>query len=281
MITTAKVDINSFINKELPPLPAGVARVMSLLQDEDTSTRVIADTIGYDPGLTAKILQAANSPLYTSERTITSLPAAVNTLGEQTIYLMIMAFMAHNAFAKQIQHSKIGKAIWEHSLAVGLAAREISTTLNMRGTEELFTCGLLHDIGKLLFLRHNPDIYSEFEDSPCEIDGLRFEKEIYGFTHAQVGALAARRWGIPSEISYVIANHHNPSEAEQSIVTTRIIDAANEIANANGYGLRGKKDMSELLITESIIALRLSIEQIEKIWYKTQNDLEDIISSFK
>lgn len=257
-----------------------MTRVISVLQDVDSSPRLIADTIGYDPVLTAKILQAANSPLYFSERAITSLPAAVSTLGEKTIYLMIMSFMAHNAFAKQIQHSKIGKAIWEHSLAVGLAAREISAILNMRGTEQLFTCGLLHDIGKFLFLRQDPQIYSAFEDNSCEIDALRFEKEIYGFTHAQVGALAARRWGIPAEISYVIANHHNPSEAEHSIVTTRIIDAADEIVNANGYGVRDKKDMSELLITESIIALGLSIEQIEKIWYKTQNDLEEIISSF-
>jgi HD-like signal output (HDOD) protein len=70
MIASAPVDLEALINIELPPLPGVAMRVASLTQDLDATTRKIADAIGCDPILAARVLYAANSPLYCFERRV-------------------------------------------------------------------------------------------------------------------------------------------------------------------------------------------------------------------
>lgn len=273
-----QADVNSFVNKTLPPLPGSAMHVVSLLQDINASTRAIADAIGRDPMLTAKILRAANSPLYVSERNVVSLPKAVITLGNQAIYLLVISFTAFDAFAQEIRTSIIGCSIWEHSLAVALAAREIGTTLNKRNSEELFTCGLLHDIGRLLFLRHDPQFYTQIDSKMSETEVLRIERNFYGFTHANVGALAMNRWGLPTEIAQIVANHHTPNEQNNEFLTeTLIINAADELINARSYDKTAQEIADQLVFNESIVSLNLSAGQIEDVLEKTEAGLRELI----
>jgi putative nucleotidyltransferase with HDIG domain len=255
-------------------------RVTAMLQDVNASPRKIADSIGIDPALTAKILQSANSPIYAMRRSIMSLPNAVMAMGNQAIYGIVISFGTLDVFANEIRYSTIGRSIWEHSLAVGIAAREIGTMLNFRGTEELFTCGLLHDIGRLLFLRHDVKTYSQIEGEFLESEVLKFEKEVFGFTHDQVGGLAASRWGLPDQICHNIANHHNPSQAAMFMLTARVINIADEVVIAGTSRQRGI-DPPDLSMDESVIALELSVEQLEQVWENTQANLGQMMQVFR
>ena len=278
MVTVSQADVNSFINKTLPPLPGSAMHVVSLLQDINTSTRAIADAVGRDPMLTAKILRAANSPLYVSQRNVISLPKAVLTLGNQAIYLLVISFTAFDAFAQEIRTSIIGCSIWEHSLAVALTAREIGLTLKLRNSEELFTCGLLHDIGRLLFLRHDPQFYTQIDNKLSETAILEVEQNFYGFTHAQVGALAMNRWGLPVEVAQIVANHHAAGDQNNEFATeTMIINAADELINARSYDTSAAEIANQLVMNESVAALKLSVEQIENILEKTESGLRELI----
>jgi putative nucleotidyltransferase with HDIG domain len=278
MVTVSQADVNSFINKTLPPLPGSAMHVVSLLQDINTSTRAIADAVGRDPMLTAKILRAANSPLYVSQRNVISLPKAVLTLGNQAIYLLVISFTAFDAFAQEIRTSIIGCSIWEHSLAVALTAREIGLTLKLRNSEELFTCGLLHDIGRLLFLRHDPQFYTQIDNKLSETAILEVEQNFYGFTHAQVGALAMNRWGLPVEVAQIVANHHAAGDQNNEFATeTMIINAADELINARSYDTSAAEIANQLVMNESVAALKLSVEQIEDILEKTESGLRELI----
>ena len=279
MLATAKVSIDSLVETELPPMPGSALRVAALAQDVNSSTRAVADAIGLDPVLAARILRAANSPLYALERRITSLPMAVNALGNHNIHMLVVVYGASEAFDKKRQRSPVERSLWEHSVAVGLAAREISMALGMRGGEESFICGLLHDIGKLLMLRHDPELYGQMRTEVDEQGLLDQEQESYGFTHAQVGALVARRWSIPEEIAYAVYHHHQPSEAGQSMFMARIIDTADALANVAGVGVRGEA-ARDLSAAESVIALRLAEEQLTAVWERTQARLGQMLPLF-
>lgn len=268
MIATEKINIDRLVEMQLPPLPGSVMRVASLAQDINTSARTLADAIGCDPALATRVLRAVNSPLYSMERHFTALPMAVNALGNQAIYLLVVVSATSEAFNQKKGRTALEKDLWEHALTVGLAAREISAALGMRAGEETFLCGLLHDIGKLLLLRHDVDLYKEV--AAVEDDQLRLEREaeLYGFNHAQIGALAALRWNLPDTISHVINHHHWPSEAGHSIFIVRAIAVADELAHAVGVP-EDEAARERLLASESVAALRLTEAQLREVWDKT------------
>ncbi len=279
MFTAAKLDIDALVEIELPPLPSAALRVSTLTQDMDASTKQIVDAISLDPLLAARVLRAANSPLYSMERRVTALPMAVHALGNQSIGFLVMVYAASDAFTRGKKQSSTERSLWEHSVTVGIAARETSSTLGMRGADESFLCGLLHDIGKLMLLRHDAEIYAQTFECRDEHELLQREQELYGYTHAQVGALAARRWGLPDEIAHAIYYHHQPSDAGQSALTARVIDVANALTNKAGIGLRHEPER-DLSLSESVYALRLSEDQLLTIWAKTLEKSQEMNSLF-
>jgi HD-like signal output (HDOD) protein len=107
------------------------------------------------------------------------------------------------------------------------------------------------------------------------------ERELsqFGYTHAQVGALVARRWGLPDEIAHAINHHHQPGEAGMWVFMARIVDAADHIANASGHGTRPFQD-EEPMTSESTAALRLTDEQVKHVRETMNAGLAQMLETF-
>jgi putative nucleotidyltransferase with HDIG domain len=270
------MDIESLVNMEIPPLSDTAMRVSTLVQDMNASPRAIAEAIGCDPALSAQILRAANSPLYAMERNITTLPAAVITLGNQTLYALAIISTTSDTFDAQIRQKPACRKLLEHLVSCGLIARELSRILGMRGTDEAFLCGLLHDIGKLVMFKRDEKLYSEVE-VPDEEESLRLEQSLFGFTHAQIGALIAKRWGLPEAICHAIYSHHQPSEASQHIFMARLVDVANQLAHAGEDGILQEEE-NPLTLTESGIALRLTASHLQAAWSGAEPKMSGMLS---
>jgi putative nucleotidyltransferase with HDIG domain len=279
MIAQHPIDLESLLNLELPPLPDVAMRVAALTQDPDTSTRAIAEAIGYDPILGARVLRAANSPLYYLERDVTTLTMAVNAIGNDGINLLVVASAASDAFQSKGKRLAEETTLWGHSLAVGLAAREIMLLLGLRGMDQGFICGLLHDIGKLLLLRYDLDACQQLVKNVEQKDFLAGEVEMFGFTHAQIGALVAKRWNLPEAICDAIYHHHQPSQAEQSLLMARVLEVADDLANKAGIGVWGVGEVS-VAESDSAVALKLSEDQLNQVWEKTQSSLSATFALF-
>jgi putative nucleotidyltransferase with HDIG domain len=277
MITTEKIDIESLVNTELPPLSNSAMRVSTLAQDMNASTKSIAEAIGYDPVLSARILRAANSPLYAQERSVTTLPSAVITLGNQTLYALAIISTASDTFDEQIRQTPAGRELLKHLVSAGLVGRELSRILGMRGSDEAFLCGLLHDIGKLVMLKRSKELYTQITEIPDEGEALLLENELFGCTHAQIGALIAKRWGLPDAICHAIYSHHQPSEASQHIFMARLVDVANQLAHAAGEGILEEEE-NHLTLSESVIALRLTLPQLQEAWDGAQSKMGEMMS---
>lgn len=272
----AAVEIDQLVEMELPPLPGSALRVALLSMDMNVSTSAVAEAIGCDPVLTTRILRAANSPLYAVERKFTNLTSAVNALGNLAINQLVVIYAVSDAFHQNSKNSRLERPLWRHSVAVAVGAREICNALNLRSGEEAFLCGLLHDIGKLLLIRHDAQIYEQVEKYPEEHERVEVEQEIYNFTHAEIGALVANRWGLADEVSKAIFDHHHPIKDQQMPVMTLIIDAADKMANAAGAGLRidGNPEMSSI---QSLTALGFTEQQIADVWEQTETRLDEMM----
>lgn len=274
-----KIDISQMIKTKLPPLPGSTLRVLELIRDINASTRQMAGAVEMDPSLSARLLRMANSPIYSRQKNVSSIYQAIDVVGTKSLYDIVMMGMTSDVFAKEIRSSVIGRTIWEHSLAVALLARELSRMLGMRGTDEVFICGLLHDIGKIMLLRADVETYSKILDYKTEADMLDWEKETFGCDHAEIGALVAQGWRLPEDVCQSIRHHHNASHTVQHLFITHLINIANLVANYNGYGLRLGEE-SEMLNSESTLLLHLNLETLHQGWENIQENLEEVTGSF-
>lgn len=274
-----KVDIESLLITKLPPSPGTLMRITTLLRDFNASMREVTQAISYEPVLVVRILRLANSPVYALERNVTSIQSAIAAVGSKAVHDIVMIGLASTTFSKEIKDSPIAKKIWEHSLAVAMTARELSKVLGMRGTEEAFTCGLLHDIGKLILLSNDVEGYSSVLGFEGESEMLQGETELYGYNHAEVGSLIAKRWNLPEEVYFSILHHHNPSQSEQGNLVAHIVDIADIMVNTKGFGLRPEPE-SKLEGSESVMKLGFTPEHLETAWKCAEGNIIEVIKTF-
>ncbi|MBA3322552.1 MAG: hypothetical protein H0T45_14055 [Pyrinomonadaceae bacterium] len=71
---------------------------------------------------------------------------------------------------------------------------------------------------------------------------------------------------------YAIYNHHHPGQAKNSLVTARVVDIADNLANMHGHGWRVNPQLN-LATTESALALRLTSGQLNRIWDAVEPEL--------
>lgn len=279
--------LERILKENLPPLPGSVFRILELMRDPNVSTAKLASAVGCDPVLTVRLLRLANSSYYSQQNNITTIHSAITTIGTKSLYDAVMVGVAANTFSKEIE-SAAGRAIWEHSLAAALVSRELTNASKMRGAENAFICGLLHDIGKFVLIKADPEGFKMLSERKDEDEMLNSEDEYFGINHAELGAFLIKRWGLPDAIADVVLYHHEPEKSPQAIFMSHVINAADNIAELNGYGACAESRINNLLsgenvlpLSESLIALRISETQMVDTWVRIQPHLLDVLGTFK
>jgi putative nucleotidyltransferase with HDIG domain len=274
-----KISIDELVDRKLSPAPGSLLRLVKLLSDYSTPRALLINEINRDPILVARILRLANSAMYGFEREIILIDMALTAIGSQTIHDIVVVELAARTVGSNANRTKSFRNLWEHSIAVAVMTKKISQTMEMRGLDESFICGLLHDFGKFVLLNHDPMRYEQILTNEREFDMLQAEEERYGFNHTEVGSLLARRWGLPDEICYSILNHHNSTQAENPRFIEHIIEIADIMANVNGYGNR-VEEQSKLFFSEPVMKLGLSSQFLDNIWESSKPSIDEVISTF-
>jgi hypothetical protein len=107
--------------------------------------------------------------------------------------------------------------LWQHSVRTGYLAALIA--IHQRVDRclawQAFVGGLLHDIGMLIFLTHQPQVFMAVVDlAQCRGQELgRIEKNLLGTTHAECGAQFLARWGVSQELLDIVTFHDQPFQA--------------------------------------------------------------------
>ena len=134
----------------VPSLPEVALRVRKLLAEDDTTADDIAKVVNTDPAIAAKILRAANSPIYRGASSCDTTRNAVVRLGMETTRQLVMSFAAQELFkSKNPRLKKRMLQVWQHSVEVAAVSHVVATMSNqvMFSAEEAMLGGLLHDIG--------------------------------------------------------------------------------------------------------------------------------------
>jgi len=198
----------------LPSPPGVAARIIELGQDPDVRMATVADAVGLDPALTAKIFRIANSPLYGHKRKTENLRQAVTLLGLNGTLSLALSFSLIRNFSDQNAEGMDYNLFWRRSLAVATCCRAIgsrSGTVSKLSKEDMFLSGLLQDIGMLALDKAVPDLYQSL--GPAQLDHARVqavEQDALGTDHAEVGAWLLENWNFPPYLVQAVAGSHDP-----------------------------------------------------------------------
>lgn len=200
--------------QRLPVMSATVTKVLELTQRDNVDTGLVALTVARDPGLAARLLRLANSPFFGVSGQIGSVKQACVVLGLHTVRNLVAAAGVSACF----QATKGGvldrRRLWRHAMENAIAAQLLARRCG-HDSETAFTAGLLHDLGKLVMDACFADALRRLQGDQDlhRCDSVAAEIAVFGMDHGQLGAMVAKRWGLPELIQQAIAGHHEVGEA--------------------------------------------------------------------
>jgi len=225
----------------MPSIPAIYAKVMKVLNSEDTSAASAGEIIAQDMGMATKVLQLVNSSFFGMSRHISSVKEATVLLGidvVKTLVLGIEVFSRYDGASSVISVNQIH----DHCVRTAMIAKQIADMENMdpKKADHAMICATLHDMGRLLLAEHFPEEYKQVVDlaEQKQMHLFQAEKAIYGVTHSEVGAYLLGLWGLPQDIVEGIAFHHRPgSVISKKLELSGLIHIAELIEHHERKGL--------------------------------------------
>ncbi len=194
----------------IPTMPVIIVEALDLIKDPTSNVIKLSDVISKDISITTEVLKLVNSAYYGFPYQITTINKAIALLGLKKIKSLLMSIAV-----KQIMTSESGKRLWEHSIKCAVGSQLMANSLDYDNTEEFFTMGLLHDMGKTVIEIYDKAVSEEINKLvDIGADRLTTEKMLVGFDHAEIGEELLLRWNLPAIISSCVRHHHNPRLSE-------------------------------------------------------------------
>jgi putative nucleotidyltransferase with HDIG domain len=199
----------------LPTVPRLYSALLDALSREEPSMREVAGLIAQDVGMSAGILKLVNSAFFGLRTHVSSPSHAVNMLGLEIIKALVLSVGLFDRFNKEAFKNFDLEHLWRHSFGTGRLAREIAI-LEAASTDVQEYCyigGLLHDVGKLIMATNFPDTYKDVIAACQGGQGtiLDMERQMFGASHAEVGAYLLGLWGVDDPVVRAVYLHHEPS----------------------------------------------------------------------
>jgi putative nucleotidyltransferase with HDIG domain len=219
----------------IPTLPIIVQRVNQLIDDPRAGTREIGTVLAEDAPLAAKVLRIANSAYYGLQEPCMSAQQASSVLGVRALRNAV----AQAAVIRQFDHLRSTgfdmDALWRHSILTAQACSHLAykSSVVELTPDEFYSCGLLHDIGKVVMLDKLGDRYADIvrRSEVTEIPLHVAERDELGYDHTDVGSIVAERWGLPIPVAAAIQFHHGPREAVRDSAVVSLVANTNLIVH--------------------------------------------------
>lgn len=211
-------------------LPDICMQIKQLVADPASSMEDLSGLITKDPALTARLLKIVNSPLYYFPRKISSVGEAIPLIGASQLYSLALATTAA-AIIQTVGGGYIEvKILWKKSVYSAIYAKSLNPNKSQDG-ETLFVAGLLSSIGALAVVKHAPEIALTALGPPNKGQfHWQREKEVLGFTVAEVSGALLKSWNLPDEIVVPVSCQHTPDAENPYFVSCCILHVATRLA---------------------------------------------------
>ncbi len=236
--------LQKFIEKEilLPEVPSIVFEMNEVISNPLSTADQMAHIINKSPSLTAQLLKIVNSSFYGLPSRVDRVSLAVTLIGTRELSSLALGISIMSLFKKIPGRLLNMQLFLQHSLACGIVSRLLAAHKTMRQTEQMFTSGLLHDIGRLVsFIYFPEDILGCMRHAARKgVSLVAAEKELFGCHHGHIGKYMLHQWRLPLSLENSVCFHHEPADAPDP-ATAALIHVADLLVNALGVGSSGER----------------------------------------
>jgi len=265
----------------LPTIPFVVFEVTKVIETPSASAAQLAKIINKDQGLVTKILTVANSPLYGIPRRVSTIDFAIVILGFNHIKNIVIALSMMDTMKSVSAKNFNQKQYWRHSLVVASAAKRLADDLGYPNSGEVFTAGLLHDLGIPIIHKY---FKKEYENILRFVEEKSFtfrqaELMELGLSHEEIGKVLMERWNLPSNLSEAVEFHHNLNSSKEHKTICALVHLADFMTQKLELGdFFWDKDME--LNPDVIKILNLGdLEYLDKLMVNYQPLFEEQINN--
>lgn len=219
----------------LPTLPDIVLKVRKTADDPDVNLAQMADVIGLDPSLSARMMKMANSAYLGRAVKAESMQQAVNRIGLSQIKNIATALAIEQLYvSKNAVIKKYLDQVWKRNIDVmsySVAIFQLYLQKH-RGTgldlDVMTLSALLHNIGVL-------PILTEAERRPSEFANATFLNQAIQKMSGKIGLSIVQEWHLGTDFETVVASWKNMNVQSAPDDTVGYIDFIRLGAVAAGY----------------------------------------------
>ncbi len=205
----------------LPPLPKTIADVNLIYANEDSSLSDMTKAIESDPMIVAKILKAANSPLYGFGREIQSVAQAVALFGIEMTRSIAVGNSVKKLLNVDMQPYRVtSERFAEISSLQATLMLKWYNKVDKRKAAKLYLAAFLQETGKIIIastIMQNDETISFSSEVEMSNNLAEVEKAYVDVTTSEVTSKVFEHWGFDSEFIDIIKYADDPYAAPEDI----------------------------------------------------------------
>jgi HD-like signal output (HDOD) protein len=199
----------------IPPRPSLLADLQRELSSPDPSPETIGRIVASDVGMSGALLKLANSAIYGGRRKAKSIEQAILFLGINQVAALMTGLLARQAIPA---NSAALASFWDISTRRAQAMVFLSRRMRIGEPDIAHTFGLFCDTGLPLLMDRFADYAATYAAASLEAERpfTALEEERHSTSHASIGCLLARNWGLSDHVAWAILHHHDYAVLEDA-----------------------------------------------------------------
>lgn len=213
----------------LPSFPKVANQALEKLRDPKISLREVGGVLEQDPKMSVSLLKTVNSAAFGLRRPCSSITHAASLLGRTQLEGLVLAVAVKSTSPNRVPGVDSTR-FWRTAARRAAIARAIATAISPRMASEAFTAGLLQDLAVPLIAQRK-DGYKEVLDAwhGGEGDLDELEQDRFGWDHAEIGGMLAKKWTFPDGLLHAITGHHSAAADAPSGIVGLLHESANDL----------------------------------------------------
>ena len=165
---------------------------------------------------------------------------ALETLGLERARNLAITFFALN-YENPKSPAFDWTPLWRHQVSTGVVLDFIYDALDLKRCGLEYATGTFHDIGKMILAELFPFAYFTVMNR-CMLESLPLaacEMEMFGITHAEIGANWLKENDFPAALADAISQHELPARISRRALLPHALVSANHLVKQIGIGYSG------------------------------------------
>jgi HD-like signal output (HDOD) protein len=235
---------------KLPPVGAVMQRLLTVLQDTDSSVEDVAVLVRVDTALATQVLRLANSAYFGLVERVSTVEEGIQHIGMTQVQRLVTALGGRRLFERPLDHYVISAPLlWHHTLAVAVGSEVVASRLEAEDSIA-YLAGILHAIG-IVALDSVAAARGLAPRDPA-VPLLDWERETFGIDNAVAAERVLHYWKFPEALRRSVAGRYQPPTAETAKSPAGVLHLACCLAERTAAGLAPEGGLFRL--TDGVLA---------------------------